>query len=176
MSAPADARPSENERTSLASHVDLCELRYRSLDARVKRIEWAVYALFALIMFGREHLIDILKLLAPRVIVAAALGLGPALAAPPPGADPNSPVAQWFHGLRTPDTGTSCCDLADCRHLPTRVGKAGYEVRVPALDGEIWVPVPPDKILPHKDNPTGEPVTCYSPWQGVMCFIEGAGT
>jgi len=50
-------------------------------------------------------------------------------------------------------------------------------VFVPGFDpgtGE-WVPVPPEKILPKPDNPTGEPVTCWMPGQGVMCFIEGTG-
>jgi hypothetical protein len=71
-----DVRASETERSHLATHVDLCELRYRSLDNRVRRIEWAVYGLFALIMFGREHLIDVLKLLTPRLIMLAVLCLG----------------------------------------------------------------------------------------------------
>jgi hypothetical protein len=168
MSAPSRARPSENERTSLSTHVDLCELRYRQLDGRVKRIEYAVYALFALIMFGREHLIDVLRLLTPRVFVAVALFAGPAVAAPPETADPA--MAPWFRSLQDA-TGASCCDVSDCRRLPTRVGPRGYEV----LAGGQWIDVPADKILPRRDNPTGEPVTCWSPWRGVMCFIEGTG-
>jgi hypothetical protein len=43
-------------------------------------------------------------------------------------------------------------------------------------DGGTWIAVPPDKILPRHDNPTGEPVTCWTPALGVMCFVEGAGT
>lgn len=103
------------------------------------------------------------------------------LAAPPPGTDEESPISQWFQGLHDSD-GTSCCSVADCRHLPTRIGRSGFEVQVPKLNeqyesvGTEWVPVPPDKIIPHKENPTGEPITCWSPGRGVMCFVEGAGT
>jgi hypothetical protein len=61
----------ETERTSLPTHVDLCELRYRSLEQRMRRVEYAIYALVALMIFGRDHLIDVLKLLAPHAIVAA---------------------------------------------------------------------------------------------------------
>jgi hypothetical protein len=171
----------DTERTSLPTHVDLCELRYRSLEHRMRRVEYAFYALVGLMIFGRDHLIDILKLITPHVVIIALLA-GAAGAAPPPGADPDGPVAQWYHGLRNAEGG-SCCDIADCRHLPTRIGKNGYEMRVPAVsaDGALenatrWIVVPPDKILPNHDNPTGEPVTCWSPYLGVMCFVEGTGT
>lgn len=103
--------------------------------------------------------------------VVIVLLTGPALAAPPVGADPDGPIAEWYQGLRDSD-GHGCCSIADCRHLPTRIGKAGFEVYA----GDEWIPVPPDKIIPNKENPTGEPVTCWLPGRGVMCFIEGAGT
>ncbi len=74
-----DARASENERNSLAAHVDLCELRYRSLENRLRRVEYAIYAIVALMIFGREHLLDVLKLVAPHAIVLALLA-APALA------------------------------------------------------------------------------------------------
>jgi hypothetical protein len=61
----------ETERTSLPTHVDLCELRYRSLELRMRRVEYAIYALVALMIFGRDHLIDVLKLLAPHAIAVA---------------------------------------------------------------------------------------------------------
>lgn len=104
----------------------------------------------------------------------------PAQAAPP--ADANPELAPWFQGLRD-NNGSSCCSIADCRHLPVRIGKDGYEVQVPEVGEEHmvlptkhWIPVPPEKILPHKENPTGEPVTCWAPYRGIMCFVEGSGT
>lgn len=113
-----------------------------------------------------------------RLIAAVTLALLslPATAAPPPGTDPDSETSQWYRNLKSPQ-GSSCCSVADCRHLPIRIVKDGYEVRVP--DGEVafkWIPVPPDKILHNIENPTGEAVVCYSPYMGIMCFIEGAGT
>jgi hypothetical protein len=36
-------------------------------------------------------------------------------AAPPDGADPNSPLGIWYRSLRVPDTGQSCCSVSDCR-------------------------------------------------------------
>jgi hypothetical protein len=160
--------PVETERTSLPTHVDLCELRYRSLENRMRRVEYSFYALVALMIFGRDHLIDVLKLLAPH-IVAMALFAGAACAQPPADADPA--LAPWFQSL-TDRLGRSCCSISDCRHLPTRVGPDGYEV----FAGGAWIEVPPDKVLPRRDNPTGEPVTCWSPSRGIMCFIEGTGT
>jgi hypothetical protein len=75
-----DARASDNERTSLATHVDLCELRYRSLENRLRRVEYAIYAIVALMIFGRDHLIDVLRLLTPHTVALAVLA-GAALAA-----------------------------------------------------------------------------------------------
>jgi hypothetical protein len=174
-------QPGDTERTSLPAHVDLCALRYRSLEHRMRRVEYAFYALVGLMIFGRDHLLDVLKLLAPHVVIVLLLA-GVARAAPPPGADPDGALAHWYRGLKN-GVGGSCCDVADCRHRPVRIGQGGYEVLVPRVgpqgtletDG-TWIAVPQDKILPNRDNPTGEPVTCWSPWLGVMCFIDGAGT
>ena len=74
-----NARAAETERTSLPTHVDLCELRYRSLEHRMRRVEYAIYALVALMIFGRDHLIDIIKLLSPRIVVLALLAGGTSL-------------------------------------------------------------------------------------------------
>jgi hypothetical protein len=106
-----------------------------------------------------------------------------ASAAPPPDADPDDgPIASWYHSLKTPEGG-GCCDTSDCRHMPVRIGKNGYEVQVPepgeenlVLPRTHWITVPPEKILRKKDNPTGEAVTCWSPYFGVLCFVEGTGT
>jgi hypothetical protein len=91
----------------------------------------------------------------------------PVLAAPPENADPN--LAQWFQGLQQPDTGVSCCSIADCRPVDSRVGPAGYEV---FLDDE-WQPVPREKILQGKQNPLGRAVVCRSQAMGILCFVRG---
>jgi hypothetical protein len=66
MHTEAPSAGSDTERTSLPAHVDLCELRYRSLERRMSRVEYSIYALVALMIFGRDHLIDVLRLLAPH--------------------------------------------------------------------------------------------------------------
>ncbi len=56
----------------------------------------------------------------------------PVAAAPPEGADLNSPLAGWYKSLRVPPTGgenagMSCCSIADCRPAKARLGAAGCE-------------------------------------------------
>src|SRR5690242_4375759 len=97
-------------------------------------------------------------------LVVAAL---PALGAPPPDADPN--LAPWFRGLRAPGTGTSCCSIADCRPVESRIIGDHYEVFV---EGK-WLRVPPDLILNRTDNPTGHAVVCWTPTAGILCFVRG---
>ena len=89
-------------------------------------------------------------------------------AAPPPGA--TGQFKGFFQGLTRPDVGGSCCDESDCRITKSRIGKKGYE----AMNqfGE-WVEVPENKIIRGKENPTGEPVLCYLPSIGVLCFLAG---
>lgn len=88
----------------------------------------------------------------------------------PLGADPA--LAPWYQSLRQPDTGVSCCSIADCRPADARLGPEGYEA---LIDGN-WVPVPPDKVLQHIENPTGRAVVCYLPSQGIMCFVRPSET
>jgi len=91
----------------------------------------------------------------------------PAVARPPPNADMS--LAPWFQSLRQPNTGISCCSIADCRQTDFRIAGSHYEAMV---EGE-WLMVPPDKILPRTDNPTGRAIVCYTPLRGIMCFIRG---
>lgn len=122
------------------------------------------------------------------LLAAACVGFGvlvacrPARSAPPDGADPA--LAPWFEGLRQPGTGMSCCSEADCREVDYRETPGGYEVWItdPAaavLKGAkagiagYWVPVPKDKVLQGKDNPTGRGVVCWTPALGVLCFVRG---
>lgn len=106
-----------------------------------------------------------------RWIVATLIALAcmvdvPAWPAPPENADPS--LAPWYQGLQQPDTGVSCCSIADCRPVEDRVGPNGYEV---LLEDE-WRPVPPEKILQGKFNPTGRAVVCSSPALGILCFVR----
>lgn len=92
-----------------------------------------------------------------------------AMAAPPPGIDPNSPTSQWFKSLRQPKNNSSCCDVADCGRAIARYGP-GY-IEVLDKDTAAWLPVPQDAIIATA-NPTGEPVVCIY-YGRVMCFVRG---
>jgi hypothetical protein len=50
------------------------------------------------------------KLRAAAIAMTFAASAG---AAPPNGVDPDSPLAQWYRSPHTPDTGLSCCSVAD---------------------------------------------------------------
>lgn len=76
----------------------------------------------------------------------------------------------WMKSLMRPDVGGSCCNLTDCRVTEARLTKEGWEAMNQL--GQ-WVKVPNEKIIRGKDNPTGRPVLCWLPGQGVMCFVEG---
>ncbi len=99
-----------------------------------------------------------------------ALQAGAALAMPPPNADPA--LSPWFQDLRQPGTGQSCCSIADCRPVDSRVVQNHYE----AFVDDQWMTVPADKVLRRLDNPTGRAVVCWTPALGIMCFVEGPAT
>ena len=106
-------------------------------------------------------------------------GCAPALAAPPPDADPR--LAPWFQGLTHPGTNKPCCSLADCRPVQYRVIDGHFQAFIgdefPRWSNppHSWVDVPDSHVLHRPDNPTGEGVACW--FQGeVVCFIEGPGT
>jgi hypothetical protein len=101
------------------------------------------------------------------MITAALLAASPAPAAPPPNADPA--LAPWFQSLRQPETGMSCCDIADCRPTEYRTVGDDYEVWV----DNRWMTVPPRRILQRADNPVGRAVVCWTPQRGIMCFVRG---
>ncbi len=104
----------------------------------------------------------------PRlVLVVALLFAVVAHAAPPPDGDPA--LAPWFRDLREPDTGQSCCSIADCRPTEARTRGDHYEV---LIEGQ-WLTVPPDKVLHRSDNPTGRPIVCWTRTLGIMCFVHG---
>lgn len=117
----------------------------------------------------------------------AALALAPlflvmtiAEARPPAGANLASPEAKWFQSLKQPQSGASCCDISDCRKAPVR--EAGDHWEFLAVRAEYggngddrWHPIPEDKWLRGKTNPTGETVICWDPRFGVLCAVKAAG-
>ncbi len=101
-------------------------------------------------------------------------------AAPPEGSDPNSPMAEWYHSLQTPDGG-SCCSVADCRPVNARQTADGWEIFIdPIMAGNtiispgIWEPVPPDRVL-RRENADGRPIACRFGGR-TLCFVPPAGT
>jgi hypothetical protein len=103
------------------------------------------------------------------VIVLASL----AHAAPPAGADPDSPVGQWFQGLAR-DDGMSCCEVSDCRPIETGElrydDSDGLQVKVEAQ----WQDVPEYKIVRRSDNPLGKSIVCRAKAE-VFCVIPYSG-
>jgi hypothetical protein len=101
-----------------------------------------------------------------------------ACAAPPPGADLDSPLHEWFETQHSV-AGAWCCDVADGFILAdTDWHQAGdhYEVRI---DGQ-WHPIPPDALRdPHGGpNPTGAAIVWYRESGTdvrIFCFTPGFG-
>jgi hypothetical protein len=109
--------------------------------------------------------------LGPAALTAAVLAYATvAKADPPPNADPA--LAPWYQSLRQPDTGVSCCSIADCRATDYRTDGDHYEV----LIGNKWTIVPKDKVLQHIENPIGRAVVCWTPALGIMCFVRATET
>jgi hypothetical protein len=100
-----------------------------------------------------------------------------AKAAPPPGADPNSPIAKWFEQLKQPGTQIGCCSIADCRPVDADQDLDGTFVAI--IDKHV-VKIPQDKVI-WAPNPIGKPVACYSiEWNllneehfHILCFVPG---
>ena len=102
-----------------------------------------------------------------------------AYAQPPAGADPNSPIGQWFASLVRSD-GVNCCSVSDC--LPAAPGELSA-----AKDGSLVInlngrpqPVPESKIVWREDNPFGKPIVCRTRGEGwdstLYCVVPAGGT
>ena len=113
------------------------------------------------------------------VLAAGSLGCHGVSAAPPEGADPA--LAPWFKSLVQPQTGLSCCGIADCRPVPYRIQGTHFQAYIGGAFPRWsrapydWVEVPDENVLHRHDNPTGEGVACWRNGQ-VICFIEGNGS
>lgn len=95
-----------------------------------------------------------------NLLLALLLSTTLAQAAPPPGADPNSPLAVWLRSLRDV-RGVGCCDQADCRRTmirPTDSGGVeawiGREEFGPGAPDE-WRVVPGPEVRSRESRPPG---------------------
>jgi hypothetical protein len=75
----------------------------------------------------------------------------------------------WFKSLKQPDTGYSCCDIADCR----RTDADWHGGQWWAVVGGQWTPIPPDKEL-KKQSIDGDAYVCSSPTRHIYCFVRPA--
>jgi hypothetical protein len=95
----------------------------------------------------------------------------PLAAAPPDGADPNSPLGIWYRSLKVPGTGQSCCNVTDCRPVDSAwIAGDRWHVRI---DGAI-IDIPASRVL-SRENPDGRGIICRSVWE-VLCFVPPSGT
>ena len=74
----------------------------------------------------------------------------------------------WFKALRSPATGQSCCDLADCKRTEADWKGEGWVAHYP--DGE---PVQvPNAIILDKPSIDGFAYLCASKSKRLYCFIK----
>jgi hypothetical protein len=110
------------------------------------------------------------RLLATASLILLSTLLSVATAQPPPDADPNSTMGQWYRSLTVPRSGLSCCSVADCRAVEARLTAGRWEIRA----GDDWLAVPPEVIL-KRDNPDGRPIACVLAGT-IRCFVPPAAT
>jgi hypothetical protein len=113
----------------------------------------------------------------PGVIIRALILLAilafpmPLAAAPPDGADPNSPLGIWYRSLKVPGTGQSCCNVADCRPVDSAwIEGDRWRARI----GDQVIDIPANRVL-SRENPDGRGIICRSSWT-VLCFVPPSGT
>lgn len=99
------------------------------------------------------------------ILILALLMTTPAFAEWKGPVDPT--IAAWFHKLYNPVMKIHCCDMADCEEMQVKGdGHGGFLANLPNFG---WTPIPPQAILEHQDNPTGENVVCHVDNQ-IFCF------
>jgi hypothetical protein len=74
--------------------------------------------------------------------------------------------ASWFHSLKQPVTGMSCCDIADCHATQADWRQGEWWAKV---EGE-WQPVPKSKLL-KKTSIDGQAYVCSGPSRVIYCFV-----
>lgn len=100
----------------------------------------------------------------------------PAVAAPPEHADPA--LAPFFQSLKQPGSGASCCSIADCRPVKTRIGSTGLQAFIgtqfPGAPNE-WRDVPDDVVIRGVANQVGAPILCFL-GGSVRCYLDGGSS
>jgi hypothetical protein len=90
-----------------------------------------------------------------------------------------SPLNSWYKSLKQPGRDVSCCDIADCHLVQSRIKHKDYEVFI----DDKWYVVPASIIILGKPNLAGSAVACWSPWRRssdgspiFYCFVPDAET
>jgi hypothetical protein len=73
----------------------------------------------------------------------------------------------WFKSLKQPQSGFSCCDVADCH----RTDADWHGGQWWAIVAGRWTPIPHDKEL-DKQSLDGDAYVCSSPSGMVYCFVK----
>src|SRR3990167_131537 len=73
----------------------------------------------------------------------------------------------WFRSLKQPGSGTSCCDVSDCKRSDAEFRNGQWWA---VVAGE-WTPIPPDKELLDRQSIDGEAYVCASPKGLIYCFV-----
>ena len=102
-------------------------------------------------------------------------------------------IREWFNRQVSPESGRSCCSIADGHETEEKTLNGQYWV---AIEGK-WYPVPPSRVIYNKGNPIGRPVVWYTryptfnddpdadeesaslftlnPEPIILCFVPGGG-
>lgn len=111
-------------------------------------------------------------------LCAYALFIAPSLARPPANEQIDPATSNWYQSLRQPKTGGGCCTFADCRPTELRQSPTDSSKWEAFISKELfgpdapdaWMTIPDDKIIQHKDNPTGRVVICWFNQQ-IYCAV-----
>ncbi len=91
---------------------------------------------------------------------------------------PEDEFADWYHSLRSPSSGVSCCSPhRDCVSVDQYRGNPGVSGGYLVLYEGEWLAVPPDAVLQRADNPTGNAVLCITRIAGkaiARCFVRAS--
>lgn len=97
---------------------------------------------------------------------------------PPAAAQDLEDRGAWFKSLKQNGTGTSCCDVSDCRAVDAdqdpKTSQWFVTIRPedrvsPQLAGKT-IPVPPEKVL-DKLSVDGDAYLCSAPVGTIYCFV-----
>lgn len=75
--------------------------------------------------------------------------------------------SEWFRSLMRPDTGTSCCNVADCHKTVADWRGNQWWAKV----DEQWTPIPNEKVVKDHDSFDGEAYVCSGDARFIFCFV-----